>query len=152
VAEVIVRHLRLSLIGLDFILEGGTGRAHLIEMNARATQICHLRLGSSRDLLAPLLAALSGEPLRQTMPMTEHDVIALFPQEWLRDSTSKFMSTAYHDVPWEEPDLLQQCLTDTIEFRAWSLLSEAARATRSWLAGSSPHGLGGPSRGEASHG
>jgi hypothetical protein len=150
--EAIVRQLKLSgLIGFDFILEEGTDRAHLIEMNARATQTCHLQLGPGRDLLSPLRAVLSGEPLGQTRPMTGNDVIALFPQEWLRDPGSKFMSIAYHDIPWDEPDLLRECLTHTIEVRAWSRLSAVSRATRSWLAGTSRNGLGGPSRGEASH-
>ena len=108
-------------------------------MNARATQICHMQLGTDRDLLAPLRAVLSGEAPRQTVPVTEGDVIALFPQEWLRDSTSKFLSTGYHDVPWDEPALLRECLTDTIEFRTWSRLSKAARATKAWLAGTSRH-------------
>ena len=129
--EVIVGRLKLSgLIGLDFILEERTGHAHLIELNPRATQICHLSLGTGRDLLGPLRAVLSGEPLRRTVPVTERDVIALFPQEWLRDSTSAFLRTAYHDVPWDEPDLLRRCLTETIEVRAWARLSHAARITR----------------------
>jgi hypothetical protein len=132
--EVIVRRLKLSgLIGLDFILEERTGHAHLIEMNPRATQVCHLSLGTGRDLLGPLRAVLSGEPLRRTGPVTERDVIALFPQEWRRDSTSAFLRTAYHDVPWNEPDLLRRCLTEPVQVRAWTRLSDAARTTSTWL-------------------
>ena len=142
-AEAIVRRLKLSgLIGFDFILEERTGAAHLIEMNPRATQICHLSLGTRRDLLGPLRAVLAGEPLRPTVPVTDSDVIALFPQEWLRDSRSAFLRTAYHDVPWDEPGLLRRCLTETIEFRVWCRLSAAARATRVWLAGASRKGAG----------
>ena len=145
------RQLRLSrLIGLDFILEDGTGHAHLIEMNARATKICHMQLGTDRDLLAPLRAILSGEAPRETVPLTKGDVIALFPQERLRYSTSKFLSSGYHDIPWAEPDLLRECLTDTIEFRAWSRLSKAARARKAWLAGTSRHGIDGAPPGAAS--
>ena len=109
--ERIVRQLKLSgLIGLDFILEEGTGHAHLIEMNPRATQICHLPLGTGGDLLGALRAALSGEPPRRKVAATERDVIALFPQEWLRDPASEFLRTAHHDVPWDEPELLRRCL------------------------------------------
>ena len=145
-AAAIVSRLKLSgLIGFDFILDEPTGAAYLIEMNPRATQICHLPLGMDRDLLRPLRAVLAGEPLlRPAVPVTENDVIALFPQEWLRDSQSAFLTTAYHDVPWEEPDLLRRCLTETIEFRAWCRLSAAARATRAWLADAKRKGLGRP--------
>ena len=47
----------------------------------------------------PLRAVLSGEPLRRTVPVTERDVIALFPQEWRRDSTSAFLRTATMTSP-----------------------------------------------------
>src|SRR5262249_26299391 len=131
-ATAIVSRLKLSgLIGFDFILDAGTGAAHLIEMNPRATQLCHLPLGMGRDLLRPLRAVLAGEPLlRPAAPATDNEVIALFPQEWLRDSSSAFLGTAYHDVPWEEPALLRRCLRETPEFRAWCRLSAAAKATR----------------------
>ena len=43
--------------------------------------------------------------------MTEKDTIALFPQEWLRDPASTFLTSAYHDVPWEEPELLRACVS-----------------------------------------
>ena len=74
---------------IRFSSRGGTGHAYLIEMNPRATQVCHIQLGTDRDLLAPLRAVLSGEAPRQTVPVTERDVNTLFPQEWLSDSTSK---------------------------------------------------------------
>ena len=133
-AERIVRKLKLSgLIGLDFILEEGTDHAHLIEMNPRATQICHLPLDTGGDLLGPLRAIFSGEPLQQTVPVTDRDVIALFPQEWLRDPTSEFLRTAYHDVRWDEPELLRRCVRETIEVRVWTRLAVAARAARGWF-------------------
>ena len=44
-ARAIVRHLGLSgMCGFDFVLDA-TGAAHLIEINPRATQVNHLRLG-----------------------------------------------------------------------------------------------------------
>jgi hypothetical protein len=42
--------------------------------------------------------------------VTENDVIALFPQEWLRDPQSPFLRTAYHDVPWHESEFLRACV------------------------------------------
>jgi len=109
--EKIVRRLSLSgLHGFDFMIESDTGDAFLIEMNPRATQVGHLSLGRGRDLPAALSALLSGEARRVTPKVTENDTIALFPQEWLRDPGSRFLKSAYHDVPWEEPALVGDCL------------------------------------------
>jgi hypothetical protein len=113
-AEKMVRRLGLSGIhGFDFMLEADTGNAHLIEINPRATQVGHLALGPGRDLPAALYSALSGESLRAAEKVTENDTITLFPQEWLRDPASSFLTSGYHDVPWEEPELLRACLRKT---------------------------------------
>jgi biotin carboxylase len=110
-AEAMVRRLNLSgLHGFDFMVESGTEKAHLIEINPRATQVGHLRLGPGRDLPAALFAALSGQPVQSAPRATENDTIALFPQEWMRDPGSAYLRTAYHDVPWEEPELLRACV------------------------------------------
>jgi hypothetical protein len=109
--EKMARRLGLSGIhGFDFMLEANTGNAHLIEINPRATQVGHLALGPGRDLPAALYAALSGEPFRAAPKVTEGDTITLFPQEWMRDPASPFLASGYHDVPWEEPELLRDCL------------------------------------------
>jgi hypothetical protein len=109
-AERIVRRLCLSgLIGLDFILNGKQKKPYLIEMNPRATQVGHLTLGAGRDLPAALYAAVSGEAVKPAPIVTENDTIALFPQEWIRDAGSPFLTSAHHDVPWEEPDLVSTC-------------------------------------------
>ena len=131
--EAIVRRLRISgLIGFDFILEEQTESAFLIEMNPRATQMSHLPLGAGRDLAASLYAALSGEPVRERPSVTEGKCIALFPQEWLRDPTSEFLKTAFHDVPWDEPDLVRASVQDPLARRMYAqtsakLLSMKAR-------------------------
>ena len=110
-AENIARRLRLSgLHGLDFMLEADTGNAHLIEINPRTTQVGHLALGLERDLPAALYAALTGKEVQPGPTVTENDSIALFPQEWARDPKSEFLQSAYHDVPWEEPELIRSCL------------------------------------------
>jgi hypothetical protein len=110
-AEKVVRRLGLSGIhGFDFMLEAHTGNAHLIEINPRATQVGHLALGAGHDLPAALYAAVSGEPFQAAPKATEKDTIALFPQEWMRDPASAFLTSGYHDVPWEEPELLRACV------------------------------------------
>lgn len=110
-AERIVRRLKLSgLHGLDFMIEAQTGKAHLIEINPRSTQVGHLALGPGRDLGAALYAAVSQqEAVRPAPKVTEIDTIALFPQEWTRDPASPFLCSGYHDVPWQTPDLVRAC-------------------------------------------
>jgi Carbamoyl-phosphate synthase L chain, ATP binding domain len=110
-AEKMVRRLGLSGIhGFDFMLEAHTANAHLIEINPRATQVGHLALGPGRDLPAALYSAISGEPFQAAKKVTENDTITLFPQEWTRDPASPFLTSGYHDVPWEEPELLRACV------------------------------------------
>jgi hypothetical protein len=110
-AEKMVRRLNLSGIhGLDFMLDGATGNPYLIEINPRTTQVGHLTLGAERDLPAALHAALTRQTMQPAPRLTENDTIALFPREWARDSGSEYLQSAYHDVPWEEPRLVQACV------------------------------------------
>ncbi len=119
-AERIVRRLRLSgRHGLEFRLEGKPSRAHLIEINPRATQVGHLTLGLGRDLPAALYSAVSGRPVTASRKMTENDTIALFPQEWIRDEASPFLRASYHDVPWQEPGLVGACVLSRRKQRVW---------------------------------
>jgi len=110
-AEKMVRRLGLSgVIGLDFMLETQSGDAYLIEINPRATQVGHLALGRGRDLPAALYAAISGNSVRESPRVTASDVIALFPHEWLKNPESQFLQSGYHDVPWQEPQLIRACV------------------------------------------
>jgi hypothetical protein len=130
-AEKMVSTLRLSgLVGFDFILEKRTGDAYLIELNPRATQIGHLPLGPGRDLPASLRAVLSDEPQRPLRPVRATDVVAFFPQEWFRDPGSPFLSTAYHDVPWEQPELVRACMEETTISRVWAAMMGRMPASR----------------------
>ena len=109
--EKIVRHLGLSgLHGFDFISQQDTGNPHLIEMNPRATQVGHLNFGLGRDLPAALYAAVTQESIRIARKITENQTIALFPQEWARNRASEYLESGYHDVPWEEPELVRSCI------------------------------------------
>lgn len=90
--------------GVDFILDAA-GRAHAIELNARSTQICHLALDAASDMTGALYATITGTVQRGLAPI-RHEAIAFFPQELWRDRHSKYLSSAYHDVPWEEPQMI----------------------------------------------
>jgi hypothetical protein len=119
-AEKIVRRLDLSGVhGFDFMLEKQTGNAFLIEINPRATQVGHLALGIGRDIPAALHAVVSGGEVQPAPRVTEKDTIALFPQEWIRDPESEFLRLAYHDVPWEEPELVHDCVDNRRKQSAW---------------------------------
>jgi len=110
-AEKMVRRLELSgLHGFDYMLEAQTGNPYLIEINPRATQVGHLTLGPGRDLPAALYAAVTGNVIQTAPKVTENDTIALFPQEWIRNPASAFLRSGYHDVPWEEPELVRDCI------------------------------------------
>lgn len=110
-AAKIARRLGLSgLHGLDFMIETHTGNPYLIEMNPRATQVGHLRLGLGRDIPAALYAAMSGEAVQPCPKITDNETIALFPQEWTRDPGSAFLRSGYHDVPWDEFELIRACI------------------------------------------
>jgi hypothetical protein len=119
-AEKIVQRLSLSgVIGFDFILKQDTGDAYLIEMNPRATQVGHLTLGPGHDIPAALYAAVTGEPVREGPRVTDNDTIALFPHEWFRNPASAFLRSGYHDIPWEEPELIRACLRSRQKQSAW---------------------------------
>ncbi|MGB9070683.1 MAG: ATP-grasp domain-containing protein [Candidatus Acidiferrales bacterium] len=110
-AEKLARRLGLSGIhGLDFMLEAENGKAHLIEINPRATQVGHLALGSGRDLPAALYAALTRNVAHEAPTITDKDTITLFPHEWLRNPASPFIQSTYHDIPWEEPEFIRACV------------------------------------------
>jgi hypothetical protein len=118
--EGMVRRLGLSgFYGFDFMLESGATNAYLIEVNPRSTQVGHLSMGAGRDLPAALFAALSGETVQPAPKATEKDTVALFPQEWIRDSESPFLRSAYHDVPWQETELIRDCVNSRRKQSAW---------------------------------
>jgi hypothetical protein len=126
--EKVVRRMGLSgVCGFDFMLEGGTGHAYLIEMNPRATQVGHIALGAGHDLPGALYSAVTGHPSRVAPAVTESDTIALFPHEWARDPQSEFLRTGYHDVPWDTPELVQTCVLRGRKQSAWYSRGDANR-------------------------
>lgn len=126
--EKIARRLGLSGInGLDFMLETDSGDPYLIEINPRATQVGHLTLGPGSDIPAALFSAVTGSAIHEAPKLTENPVIALFPQEWRRDSASAHLRSAYHDVPWDEPELIRACVRHRRKQWAWYAEQEALR-------------------------
>jgi hypothetical protein len=134
-AERLVRALGFSgFCGLDFVIEAVTGAAWLIEINPRATPICHLPLGSGHDLPAALHARLRGEPMSGASATAGAalggDVIAMFPGEWSRNPVSPYLRSAFHDVPWSEAELVRDCVALPWEERGFVARLRARLAPR----------------------
>ena len=119
-AEKLARDLKLTgVFGLDFLLDEASGAAHLVEMNARATPLCHLSFGAGRDTVGGLgqvagLAATAAPPC-----VTENDVIAYFPQAWHTAPDDIWLREGFHDVPWQDPSLLKELLRKPWPDRGW---------------------------------
>ena len=125
--ETMVRRLDLSgFVGFDFVL--GPGGASLIELNPRATPTCHLATVDGLDLSAALSASLRNRPRRKPKAAQSSRVVALFPQEMLRDPASGFLTGSHHDVPWQSPELVALGMQATV--RNPLRLPRFARANR----------------------
>jgi len=144
-----VHRLGISgLWGADFILEASTGAAYLVEMNPRATPICHLALGVGQDLPVALYTQLMDAPPRTPSAHIDHDVIAIFPGEWQRDPASAYLVSGHHDIPLDEPALIRDCID-----RPWSergLIARAWARMRSRPTTSSTRKKGSPGMGRLS--
>jgi biotin carboxylase len=106
-AKALTAHFKLTgFAEFDFMLERGTGRAFLLECNARPSMLSVLGPRIGVDLCRALAARLRGQPLPPTRLRTGTRV-ALFPQEWRRDATNPILHTPAHDVPWDDPQLVK---------------------------------------------
>jgi hypothetical protein len=125
-AERIAARLNLSgFFGLDFMIEKDTNLLWLIEMNPRPARPFHLQLGKGRDLIGALYAQLSAQPARDLKPVTEERMIAYFPDAW--DSNSKFLPSSYHDIPDEDPGLVQKIRQMAQPNLQWRLIEQFVR-------------------------
>jgi hypothetical protein len=119
-ASKVVAALGISgLVGFDFMIEAATGRAWMIEMNPRCTPICAVRLASPRDLPEALTARLANRSLHERPPRTERDIVVFFPDTWRNDPSSQFLRSGYHDVPWEQPQLVRALMRPEMRDRYW---------------------------------
>ena len=121
----------------DFMLDG-SNRAHLIELNARPTPISHLGERYGACLCRHLHAELTGTPTSAGEPRGLPSKVALFPQEWVRDQNSAHIRDgAYHDAPWDEPDLVEAYVTfgrGQMRFAGYRALAYRNEELRSKLA------------------
>jgi hypothetical protein len=108
-----------GFFGLDFILEQGTGVPHVLELNARCTQLGHLVLAEQGDLVGLLCSKLGGDSSLRPGASLEHDIIAFFPQALVWNRGSPYLLNCHHDVPWDEPELVRELLCDPWPERQW---------------------------------
>jgi hypothetical protein len=95
--------------GFDFMLSD-TGEPLLIEMNSRPTQLAHLALGPGKDLVAAYVRSVLGHDVADRDSAAQSSLIAMYPQELVRDPQSAVLAEAHHDVPWESPALMRYAL------------------------------------------
>ena len=136
-ARTLAKRFRLSgFHGLDFMIDG-KGCAWLIELNARATQLCHIAL----DERPSLVDALATRPAISAAPAPAGTVIAFFPQAW-RSEPNGVLRSVLHDVPWEEPALVEALMSPPwpnrgLAARAWRRLLDPRGGKDAW-AGAAP--------------
>ncbi len=127
-ADRLVRHLGVTgLWGLDFVIDANTQAAYLVEVNPRATPICHLPFANGRPLAEALYAMMTAALPASVPARIDGAFVAMFPGEWRRDAASPYLSSAHHDVPWREPGLVR----DGIE-GPWAERGLLARLWAEW--------------------
>ena len=121
-AELLVSRLKLSgFYGLDFIMEYGTNVPFLIEMNPRCTQLGHIELVAKDSLAGAFSAILRGEPRPQVLSRMRGNTIALFPQALAAGAACRpHIDASYHDVPFEEPQLMRELMLKSWPRRQWA--------------------------------
>jgi hypothetical protein len=121
-AELVVSRLGLSgFYGLDFVLESGTGVPYLIEMNPRCTQLGHIEFAGAGSLSGVLSAVLHGDPWPLARNPLRGDRIALFPQALAAgEACFPHIVSSYHDVPSDEPQLIDELMLKPWPQRRWA--------------------------------
>ncbi|MBK1837986.1 ATP-grasp domain-containing protein [Azospirillum sp. YIM B02556] len=99
--------------GIDAILPEDGSPPVFLEFNARPTQTTHLGDLAGSDLCRAMACALTGRPHVGLFGRTAGKTIALFPAELVRDPNSHYLTTAHHDVPWNERRMTTAILTIT---------------------------------------
>jgi len=103
-ARQFAKHTGFSgIFSLDFMLDGDN-KSYFLECNPRPTSVSHLGYKIHCDLFAALHGELSQQPYQ--VGEFKECIIALFPKELSRDINSHWVNSAYHDVPWDEPQLV----------------------------------------------
>ena len=121
-AQYLASRLKLTgFYGLDFVMASGTNIPYLIEMNPRCTQLGHLEFADQGSLAGVFSAAWRGEsrPLDIKRPIRAQ-LIAFFPQARVAGGVcNQFIDAGYHDVPIDEPRLVDELMLRSWPERHW---------------------------------
>jgi hypothetical protein len=93
--------------GIDFMVEEDSQRPWLIEFNPRPCPISHLGSHVGRDLARALWCEMTNNAYTREVVGNPPSSIALFPQEWQRDPQSPALGSMFHDIPEDDPALLE---------------------------------------------
>lgn len=104
----IVKETQVSgFLSFDFMVDA-KNNAYLLECNPRPTPVAHLTHmlgGNLCTMMKKHFKLDSGQVNPYPKPIYEY--LALFPNELKRDAKSEFFSKGYHDIPLEDPELLE---------------------------------------------
>jgi hypothetical protein len=119
-ATLLASRLELTgFYGLDYMLDTSTGKAWLLEMNPRCSQLGHLELPDQGSLAGAFCAALRGQPRPPARDPISLDTIAMFPQAINAKLANSYIAASHHDVPWDEVALVRELLNTPRPQRAW---------------------------------
>lgn len=106
-ARMVQAHHFTGFCAIDVILEAGSGTPYLLEFNPRPTPLSASAVLHGHDMCAALFAHLRGLPYQRAPALIPQKTVALFPNEWLRDPGSPHLNQGHHDVPHDDPVLMQ---------------------------------------------
>jgi hypothetical protein len=102
--------------GATYIVDTGSGRPCLIEINRRIVPATHAGRLAGVDLAAAFMSAVREDAWTGPVdtPAELQRTIALFPQEWLRDRSGAGFTRWPVDAPWDDPRLFAAMLGATM--------------------------------------
>ena len=116
-AAKIIEVLGLSgFASFDFLLEDDTGVPYLLECNPRISVSSYIGTHFGADLSRELYRALAGareEGRHQPPAQIREQIVALFPQEWMRQPDSVALRSCVIDAPWDDPELFAATVKGT---------------------------------------
>ena len=94
--------------GAQFLLEPGSGKPLLVEINRRMLPATHSGSRIGIDLADALAVTMRGERWNGSSDLPEGPGLrlALFPQEWYRKPSSSWLRDLPCDLPWHDPSLV----------------------------------------------
>ena len=100
----------------DFLLEDDTDLPYLLECNPRISVSSYIGTHFGADLSHELYRALAGaREAGRHPPQTpiREQIVALFPQEWMRRPDSVALRSCVIDAPWDDPELFAATVKGT---------------------------------------